>query len=45
MSVSEREDEGGTSSDCDVILVVEGIIGTEIHISETGHVYTSFHSE
>lgn len=30
--------KGITSSDCDVILIVEGIIGTEIHIIEVGHV-------
>ena len=30
--------KGITSSDCDVNPVVEGIIGTEIHIIEVGHV-------
>ena len=30
--------KGITSSDSDVTFVVEGIIGTEIHITETGHV-------
>ena len=27
-----------TASDCDVILILECISGTEIHIGETGHV-------
>ena len=42
MSVSERGDEGGTSSDGDVILIAEGI-SCENHITETGNVYSSFH--
>ena len=42
MSVSEKGDEGGTSSDGDVILVGK-CTTRENHIGETGHVYSSFH--
>ena len=37
MSVSKKGDEGGTSSDCDVILILE-CITCKNHIGETGHV-------
>ena len=40
--LSVREgDEMSASYDCDVILVVECLL-CEIHVSETGHVYSSF---
>ncbi len=37
MSVSKKGDEGGTSSDCDVILVGE-CTTRENHVVEIGHV-------
>ena len=42
MSICERGDEGGTSSDGDVILVGESTT-RETHVVDTGNIYSSFH--